>query len=441
MAPRWTAPPNWPQPPRGWEPAAGWRPDPAWGPPPPGWVFYQDDDDRPGADGDLVCGQGTSRKAAKLASRLEPHLGEAEELRGLFLVNSLRPLLNILAVTSARLVLGTDDFHRRPPKLVLNPEDLVGFALPKGRMGVRLVRNDEHGQPTAITTLVHERDTEALAALVSDLRSRPIPPGPPRGSRAGTPAPSAEGPRDRKASREDRVADIERRGSELLRRAAGRAAEQDVQGEEQLIYRALQLRSEGPVFARGALKKSLQAQVDELIQAGQLRRRARLIGTVHQLNPVGFGSMPPLMVYDDRIILADACQLFDGDVSASVECDGQVLVHHRPTMTRMAAGAVLPGSALLVGMATAKKETTDTRSARFIIVHPEWRFSIAISPDALGEPRALAAQINKIADSKRDSGGGADDKLSKLERLAALVASGALSASEAERLRGEILRS
>lgn len=65
----------------------------------------------------------------------------------------------------------------------------------------------------------------------------------------------------------------------------------------------------------------------------------------------------------------------------------------------MAMGAVLPGSALLVGLATAKTKTTDTRRASFIVVHPGWRIVQSIDPNHARELNGLAAQVNVIAES------------------------------------------
>lgn len=57
------------------------------------------------------------------------------------------------------------------------------------------------------------------------------------------------------------------------------------------------------------------------------------------------------VIYRDRVFHGDACYIFDGGVAAAV----QNRWHHfgilAPTLTRMAMGSVLPGSALIVGFA------------------------------------------------------------------------------------------
>ena len=101
---------------------------------------------------------------------------------------------------------------------------------------------------------------------------------------------------------------------------------------------------------------------------------------------------------NDRIVVGGVCRVMDGDVRASVEVDGQIMKSTRPTMTRMAIGSILPGSALLVGLATAKTKTTDTRRAHFIVVHPKWRITETITSDSAMEANGIASQINAIAE-------------------------------------------
>ena len=51
--------------------------------------------------------------------------------------------------------------------------------------------------------------------------------------------------------------------------------------------------------------------------------------------------------------------LVDEFVEAQVYQDGEIQITQRPTLTRMAAGAILPGSALIPGLAFQKKKKND----------------------------------------------------------------------------------
>jgi len=176
-----------------------------------------------------------------------------------------------------------------------------------------------------------------------------------------------------------------------------------------------------------------------------------------------------LIVRSDRILYNHWCYVLDALVEAAVELDGQLIESARPTMTRMGIGSVLPGSALLVGMATAKKETTDTRVANFLVVHPDWRIVVKIKPSSAPSYRPLAVQINAISRKfeiaasavnpiERLSVGEPTDeagrvaaeptpnlemafseRMDQLERIAAMKQSGVLSEAEADRLRKEVL--
>ena len=69
----------------------------------------------------------------------------------------------------------------------------------------------------------------------------------------------------------------------------------------------------------------------------------------------------------------------------------------RPTLTRMAVGAVLPGSALIPGFALQKKEITDSRELFFVLEHPDWLETVQIAPEYEGEMKKVAAGVNQAA--------------------------------------------
>jgi len=113
----------------------------------------------------------------------------------------------------------------------------------------------------------------------------------------------------------------------------------------------------------------------------------------------GEGSSKDLKVYRRVLLQGNELRLIDGDVSAEVTSNGGVQVTHRPTVTRMAAGAILPGSALIPGLAFQKKKTVDSRTTYFVCAHPEWMLDVNVNPDASGEAFKAAKFINKQAES------------------------------------------
>jgi len=113
----------------------------------------------------------------------------------------------------------------------------------------------------------------------------------------------------------------------------------------------------------------------------------------------GEGSSKDLKVYRRVLVQGTDLRLIDKDVSAEVSTNGGVQVTHRPTVSRMAAGAILPGSALIPGLAFQKKKTVDSRTTYFVCAHPEWMLDVNVNPDASGEALKAAKFINKQAES------------------------------------------
>jgi len=243
-----------------------------------------------------------------------------------------------------------------------------------------------------------------------------------------------------------------------LERAVAEAKLGNIVSEERHLRNARRQADSAGFGHKRKVRAWLNGQIQELEQSGSLRRNSRLIGTV--------GSA--LTVRSDRILYNHWCYVLDPLVEAAVELDGQLIESARPTMTRMGIGSVLPGSALLVGMATAKKETTDTRVANFLVVHPDWRIVVGIKPNSVPSYRPLAVQINAISRKleiatavnrvERLSAGEPTDeaarvaaeptpslemtfseRVDQLEHIDAMKKSGVLSEAEADRLRKEIL--
>ena len=246
---------------------------------------------------------------------------------------------------------------------------------------------------------------------------------------------------------------------EWLGKAVAAADNGDIVSEEHCVLWARSVAEEVGLMSRGKAKKWLEDQIQARTRAGELRQGVELVGSIGR--SLG-GHQASLQVFSDRLIHNDNCYALDADVRASVEVDGQVLQSTRPTMTRMALGSVLPGSALTVGLAAPKTVTNDTRKANFIVVHPKWRIVEHLDPNQAAATRGIAAQINAIAGSLSrqtfHSAGpsasretpvvvaapasvGISDQLDQLHRVAEMMASGALTEVQAERLRRRILGS
>ncbi|MEJ1937435.1 hypothetical protein WDZ92_45150, partial [Nostoc sp. NIES-2111] len=81
--------------------------------------------------------------------------------------------------------------------------------------------------------------------------------------------------------------------------------------------------------------------------------------------------------------------------------------------------------------------------------HPEGSVDIAISPDQLASPRSIAGRINATADQLQrqeaipttDIGANTEsDRISKRERIAALLTQGLITQEQASTLRDDVMR-
>jgi hypothetical protein len=115
--------------------------------------------------------------------------------------------------------------------------------------------------------------------------------------------------------------------------------------------------------------------------------------------------------------------LLDGDAQAEIMTEGELRTTKRPTLTRMAIGSVLPGTALIPGLAFQKKETVDDRRLFFTIELRDWAKIIELDPQKvdIGEVRQVAMAINaaarQIADQEAKANAARVDSDSALDRL------------------------
>jgi hypothetical protein len=154
-------------------------------------------------------------------------------------------------------------------------------------------------------------------------------------------------------------------------------------------------------------------------------------------------------IWSKRIRCGNQEYVIDEFVEAQVYQDGDIQITQRPTLTRMAAGSILPGTALIPGLAFQKKKKNDLRETVFTVSGIDWSLSVEISPNQLTTARSIATQINQAAKkiskttpliATEVSAPTAGSKVDQLTKLESLRASGAISEDEFALLKSQILQ-
>lgn len=196
---------------------------------------------------------------------------------------------------------------------------------------------------------------------------------------------------DREAARADK--DAKRAGivaqlDRYLEAASKAGAAGDIKKEERLIGAAREYAAQ-----HDGLTKAFTRPLEQLIQAmvpAELRR-AQFFGHVGQL-----------FFYADRVLAYEGGHRptvwpMTSDVRTSVETAGQLRTSKRPTATRMAIGAILPGSALVPGFAFQKKETHDDRELYFLAEGSTWAKLVKVDPSLQEVVLTVSAEVNACA--------------------------------------------
>lgn len=243
----------------------------------------------------------------------------------------------------------------------------------------------------------------------------------------------------------------QRRRALLHLSVAERAAKRgDVVAEETAIQEGFRVAADATGYWSWSawLVREYEQELSLLTETGRVRRGAYL-GTVGDFD-----------FYADRIVTGDGSVLaMHPDARASVEASGSLNVTQSPTLTRMAAGSVLPGSALIPGFAFQKKKVHDSRKLYFTLEHPKGAALIELKPRFETSARQIALDVNQAARScaeadvrrrgkastpplgesgSAEAGAGERD-LATLERLATLRDSGVLTPEEFESAKRKIL--
>jgi Short C-terminal domain len=238
-------------------------------------------------------------------------------------------------------------------------------------------------------------------------------------------------PEERAAAEAQKRREQERRERPMwdhLEAAVQAAAAGDIPLEEREIQRGARCAE----AINGVLGREIKAYNERLEDYTRRRklRRGKLLGNVGQI-----------WIWEDRILAADkSVYRMDEHVQADVDTAGNITESRRPTLTRMAMGAALPGSALIPGFALAKKETADYRELYFILEHSEWGAVIKVNPEFGEVVRTIAVGVNqaarRLAIVEADTAAppspapGPPDALDRLHKLGQLRDSGVLTEEE-----------
>jgi hypothetical protein len=242
---------------------------------------------------------------------------------------------------------------------------------------------------------------------------------------------------DRDAARlekETRRQRIQAALDDYIARAADAADAGDIQEEEKVLAAAWKWASESDgVF--GGLQAQLSAKVERAMQTRRIRRSELL----------GFAG--DTYIWKDRIVASDGVRLMDEHVQASMETAGQIRTSKRPTLTRMAIGSVLPGTALIPGLAMQKTTSHDDRELYFVLEHPEWAKAIRIDPKYTDGIRQLVLTVNQAANEigfrnrpAAEASPAAPDPLDRLKKLGELRDAGVLSETEFDEQKANLLK-
>lgn len=180
------------------------------------------------------------------------------------------------------------------------------------------------------------------------------------------------------ASKEERAAKQTERAREQevvrakltahLEAAAAAAEAGDIEAEETEIAKAMALGEQHNSWRWPFQKEAMQA-IESWTRQGKLRRSPWL------------GFVGSILFFEDRIVVYDEAGGYsagpkllrvDGSTHAEVMSEGELRTTKRPTLTRMAVGSILPGTALIPGFAFQKEENVDDRRLLFTVEHADW---------------------------------------------------------------------
>jgi Short C-terminal domain len=201
-------------------------------------------------------------------------------------------------------------------------------------------------------------------------------------------------------------------------------------------------------FKSHGLLRVLDAEAAENL-AQKIEARGKNVG---KLRGKGFFG-EEITIYENRIYSNTRVMDLDENTVAEVILEGQKVVSARPTLTRMAALAFLPGTALIPGLAFQKKTTKDERQLIIVIANANANISFELEVNQLAQAKAIATQINSIAEQKHRALQQQttpaiqpvpiinDSLVSQLKALKELLDSGAITQEEFVTLKNKMIGS
>ena len=168
--------------------------------------------------------------------------------------------------------------------------------------------------------------------------------------------------------------------------------------------------STNEILKFGTLSDMQARQVIPRLSATYLERffkeeesRGRLVGNLSGKGFLG----GQLHVFENRIFSPSRNLELDENTVAEVVLEGEKIVSARPTLTRMAALSFLPGTALIPGLALQKKTVKDERQLIVVIANASGSITMNLDMSQLANAKAIASQINAIAEQKHRANSGA----------------------------------
>jgi len=228
-----------------------------------------------------------------------------------------------------------------------------------------------------------------------------------------------------------------------LEAAKTAAREGDIEAEETALAEAFNLADSPHSNHSWNPLQILEKEIERLTHQRLIRKS----------NLIGFADTT--YIWEDRIIVFDPPQqggtvvrLMSPGTHAEVMTEGQLSTTSRPTLTRMALGSVLPGSALIPGLVFQKTQVHDSRRLFFTIEQEDWAKIIELDPN-LTDPGAMrqvaleanlaAKRLQKEPNDPESEPPWQGDERQRLEKLTKLFESGLISTSEYEEKRASII--
>lgn len=133
------------------------------------------------------------------------------------------------------------------------------------------------------------------------------------------------------------------------------------------------------------------------------------------------------------------------DTKATVEAAGNISVTRGRNLASKAVGGLMTGGVGFFAFGNAKERTTDARELYLIVEGSDWAYTRQLDPDHGALARSFAAAVNvaaknsQLSEASPSDGPSADDPLERVQILARLRDTGALSQADFDAALNELL--